>query len=610
MACRYLICGTLAVASTSTGARADANATWAAMASAAVTTTATYQTGDTSLSWSAPNGQSVQLVVKAPHPAGSQTWTMPAVAAGADATPAFASAFASAKASGAAVISIPNATYTFKTLDKSKLGHLVLSGLRDVTVEFNGSTLVFMNNAVGIYVTQSQRVDVKSVHISYGFNTVSLGTMVNRGGGNELVITQSKYPITGADGIGHIAEYDPAAKNFVHDGVRIYQPSSPTLLGDGGYASPSFTSKMVGRTFAVFHHYYGGNAVELEDSWLSGTAQDKDITLDNVNVQSGPGMGIVPYGVKRGLVIVNSSIEPQSGSLFSTEYDGIHLQQVGGDVYIVANTISGQGDDAINADSPVSPVVSLDGSGTNLTLGVYSRFIQPGDTIAFFNAADKYLASAVVSSMTTVGYPNSTMVLASAVTGVAAGNVARDVNLTNNRMYIGHNVISGCQCHALLLQTPNAEVKDNVISQTADGGIEVLSNIGSFQEGTGAINDVIEGNMLSDTGYDPSLSMPWGAISLYGATGAGLEANAINYWVSVLDNVVQDADHEGCITVASTSYASVVGNSCTDTNLGQAAGTPSVYVLNAENVNLSGNATSGSSTGPVYVAPSTTGVTQ
>ena len=592
-------------------ANASTNANWASLASAATTSPFVAQSGDTASQWVAPDGRRITLTVRGPHRQKIASVSVPLPPTGADATPILAAVIAAAQKSGASTISLAPGTYTFRTLDKSQLGHLVVSGLHDVTILGNGATFVFMNNAAGLYVTQSQRLVLQSIRLSYGFNTVSVGTMASQGGRTVLQVTNSQFPITSADGIGALEQFDPVNKVFVPNGIRVYEPASPALVGANTYASASFAASTVGKTFAILHHYYGGVAVEIEDSFLSGSTQDQDITLDNVWVQSGPGMGIVAYGVTRGLLILNSSVMPRPGGLFSTEYDAMHLQEIGGDVYIANNAISGQGDDAINAASPVMPFVSLDATGTHLTLGVYSRFIQTGDTLAFFDANDVFLGAAGVKSVISTGYPNSSFVLSGAVPGGANAAVVRDVALTNNRMVIARNTISNCACHAILLQTPNALVLDNTISGTAHGGIEALSNIGSFQEGSGAINDMIEGNTLSSTGSDPSLTgMTWGAISLYGGIGAGLQTTPINYNLEILSNVVTNALGTGCITVASSSKVQVAANTCTGTNVGQPLHTPGIEVLDADTVSLSGNILGGASTGGVVVGPGTSAVSQ
>ena len=588
-----LVCALLFVLASRAEA-ADLNAAWAWLASAASSSPATVVAGDLTRSWTAPDGRIVTLVVHAPHPAGSLVQSVPASAGSGDATPVFAAAIAAARANGAAMLSIPQGTYTFESLDKSSLGQLVLSGLTDMTIEGNGATLVFENDAVGIMVTTSHRVMIRDLNVTYGFNTVSTGAMQSINGSPALVIQRSVFPITANDTIGYIAQINGSDDSFVPNGTRLYQPSAVALSATDTYTSPSFTPAMVGKTFAVFHHDYGGVAVEVEDTPANGASQSADITLDDVNVQSGPGMGIVGYGYARGFAVINSSVAPAQGASFSTEYDGIHLVLGGGDTIVDDNVLSGMGDDAINAAAPVLAVVSLDASGTVLTLGPYSRFVMPGDTLAVFDANGDPVTTALVQAVTTRSYPNSVVQLASSIGGVSSADVVRDASYANNRLSVSGNVIDGCECHAILVQTPNALVSGNTISNTANGGIEALTNIGTFQEGTGAINDIIDGNTLSSTGYDPSLSMPWGAISLYGATSTGVEATPINFDVAVTDNSISGPTGTGCVTVASGSTVVVAGNDCRGISASQGGNAQGISVLDSDGVTVSGNTSGGS----------------
>ena len=300
-------------------------------------------------------------------------------------------------------------------------------------------------------------------------------------------------------------------------------------------------------------------------------------------------MGIVGYGYARGLAVINSSVAPAQGAMYSTEYDGIHLVLGGGDTIVDDNVVGGMGDDAINAAAPVLAVVGLDGSGTSLTLGPYSRFVMPGDTLAIFDANGNPVTTTTVQAVTTRSYPNSVMTLASPIAGIGTSDVVRDSSYANDRLSIQGNVVNGCECHAILVQTPDAYVGGNTISDTADGGIEALSNIGSFLEGTGAINDVIDSNTLSSTGYDPSLSMPWGAISLYGATNGGVEATPIDFDIAVTNNSVSDPVGTGCVTVASSSTVTVGGNDCSGVGVSQSGNGQGISVLDSDGVTVSGN---------------------
>jgi len=559
------------------------------------------------MGWVGPNGSYITLTVKVPHPAGSGTTvTVANVPAGTDSTPVFKSAVAAAHASNASLLNIKKGTYTFYSLDPTGLGHLVLQGLSDMTIEGNGSTFIFMNNATGIYLTTSQRLQIQDISIQYGLHMASLGTIQSVGGQNELIIN-SAYPVTAADGVGHIAEYNTTTNLFVPGGQRVYLPSNLQYVGNQTYTSSSFSSNsLVGRTYVVFHHYYGGVAFLMEDS--PGPSQTQDIALDRVTINSGPGMGIVVYGVKRGIMITNSQIIPLPNALISTEYDGIHIVLAGGDVGIVNNVISSQGDDGINLNNPVHPVVSVAANGTSIVLSTYSRFIQTSDTLAFFDTNDNFLGTTTVTSTKALGGLNFQIGLSSTISGLSNQSVARDLALIDSRVVVLQNTIENCQCHGMLVQVPNAFVEGNIVQNTAAGGIELLTNIGTFKEGVGAINVTVAANTLTNTGFDYSLPMQWSAISLYGAINGAITATPVNQQILIKGNVVTSAMGEGCISVASADTVSVTGNSCNSSNLGQAANTPSIWLSKANAVLLAKNQRTGQTTGPIGIDTTDTNI--
>jgi hypothetical protein len=583
------------------------NSVWAEMASVQTVSPATPTSIDSVRHWQAPDGREIQLVVKSPQPLKPLTVTMGTVGPGADAGPALRAAVASAQSQKASILSIPKGTYYFPNLDSSGNGHVFLQNLSDLVIEGNGSTFVFKNNSHGIFLTTSRRVKFQDLNLQYSLHMVSLGTIQKNGNQNVLVI-DSQYPVTAADGIGHIAEYDPSTRLFIPGGLRVYQPVQLQFAGNQTYTSSSFSdNNLVGRTFMVFHHYYGGNAFLIQDA--PGPLQTEDITLNNVTVLSGPGMGIVAYGIKRGLNIENSQIMPAPKNLVSTEYDGMHIAVSGGDVEIVNNLITAQGDDGLNLNSPVHPVVSVSTDGKALTLGARSRFISVGDTLGFFNLNDSFLGSSTVLSTKSLGGQNYQITIGQAIPGLDTQSFARDTTFTDSRVAVIGNVIQNCQCHGILAQTPNALIQQNVIQNTADGGIELLTNTGAFQEGTGAINVAVKGNWLIATGYDNSLPIPWSAISAYGAITAGLTSTYVNHDIEVSGNNVSSPFEEGCITIASSQNVAVINNNCHWTNYGQPLNTPSIDILNSNTVTVLGNLRSGTTTGGITVHTSVSNAT-
>jgi hypothetical protein len=569
---------------------------WVVLATGQPNSPAEASLGDRTLNWVAPDKRSVHLVVKVPHPpAHAATVTLENVPTGADARPYFENALARVKAQNAGLLVIPKGTYVFKTVNAEKLGHLVLKDLTDLTINGGGSTFVFTQNENGIYLTSNQRIKLTGITIEYSLHMASLGQIHATQDGNQLVI-DPRFPVNETDVVYYLSEFDPGSNNWPTSGQRVIMPpGSPAparYIGNQTYASTSFKQLKPGTTFVVFHHWYGGVAVKIAD--LPSPPVSEDLTFDGLTIHSGPGMGILAYGMKRGLAIVNSNINPGSDplKLISTEYDAIHLLVTGGDVIVDDNHISGQGDDAINFNNPMQPVVAGDGNSSKITLSAYSRFIQPGDTLAFFDPDVNFIGKTNVVGTKALGGLNYEIVMASAIPGLTTQTVVRDLQLINSRYAIERNEIKNCHCHGILLQTPFGLVDHNTISGISGNAIRLLTNVDSFKEGVGALDVIVRENTISNTGTDSGIKMRWAAISAYGGVRNNTVSPApVNSDIEILGNRISNVQ-QGCITVMSSRKVRISDNNC-ETNGGPQASLSAITVSNSSKIVLTKNRSSG-----------------
>jgi parallel beta-helix repeat protein len=583
---------------------------WSAIASAQTTSPANAESGDYARQWAAPDGRSIKLVVKVPHPRiGASEVKLTNVPEGEDARPYFEAALERVKVKGAGRFVIPPGTYTFKSLAIETPAHLILKNLSDLTIEGTGATLVFTQNQPGLYINSSKRLRVKGLTLDYAMRTSSIGTIVNRDGQNALLI-DSKYPVTASDAVYFVSEYDPAKRQWVQGGQRsIMPPDSPNpavYVGNQTYASAAFKNIKAGKNYVVFHHWYGGPAIRIDD--MPGPNQSEDIVIDSITLHSAPGMGIFAYGIKRGLAIINSSIvpRPDGSNPVSTEYDAIHVQLGGGDILINGNHIAGQGDDGINLNNAVHPIVSIADQGRTLVLSKYSRFISAGDALAFFDDSGGYLGQAKVTDKPkALGGLNNQISLDHAIPGISPSSVVRDIALISSRFDVSGNTIEACNCHGVLVQLPNGRVEGNTFRNLRANAVRLLTDVGSWKEGVGAFNVIVSRNNISNSGIDNSLPLPWAAISAYGgARGNLVSATPVNRYLDVIDNTISDSK-QGCITIASSRDVKVKGNTCNSTNK-QTPSRESLNILQSTGVTLIRNKRTGMSTGGIKTDSTTT----
>jgi len=583
---------------------------WTAIAVAQPVSPASAEAGDLVRQWTGPDGRPIKLVVKLPRVrANAAAVQVAPVPPGEDARPYFDDALARVRAQSAGKLVIPPGNYTFKTLGANGRGHWVLANLSDLDVEGAGATLWFTQNQPGLVITQSKRLRIHGLAFDYTLLTSSVGTIANRGGENVLAI-DPKYPVGAWDAVYYLSEYDAQRAQWVQGGQRvILPPGSPTpavYAGNQTYTSAAFKNIKAGKTVVVFHHWYGGQALKIDDS--PGPGQAEDIVIDGVSVRSAPGMGILAYGLKRGLAILNSTVAPRGdGSRpVSSEYDAIHMQYAGGDILIEGNRLSGQGDDGINLNNPMHPIVSIAADGRSLVLSTYSRFISAGDSLAFFDDSGAYLGQArVTDKPKALGGLNNQVSLDRPIPGLTDRSVARDIALIGSRFVVANNTVEACNCHGLLVQLPNGLVEGNTFRNLNYNAVRLLTNVGPWKEGVGAFNVAVRRNTISGTGIDSSLPLPWAAISAYGGgRGNQVSKSPVNRYLDISDNTISDT-RQGCVTIASSRDVKVSGNTCDSTNR-QNPDRQSLAVLQSSGVNLARNRRAGATAPGVWVDPAST----
>lgn len=573
---------------------------WYNMATAQTVSPAPASPTDLVFSWNSPDGRPVVARIRQPIVTKTVTATLTPPPAGADARPYFEAFITSAIAAHANQLIIPAGTYVFKTVNPLVNGQWAIGGLSDAVIQGNGAHLVFANNAGGIYMYNCLRVKLTNFVLDYALKTTSWATMVNVGGKPVLQIDPAT-PVTAADGIGHLTEYNKATLTPTPDDLRIYTPgvSDVSYNGNQQYTSALFSKSWIGKTFLVYHHYYGGVALKLMGDPHAGAKQSEDITIESINIVKSPGMGIIVYGVKRGVAIVNSQISPASGEAASSEYDAVHVFLPGGDLVIDHNTIAGAGDDNLNLDSPVSEVVSVNGDGTSMVLndnGNYPYFFGTGDTLAAFDGNFNYLGTAHVVSTSNVSTGKS-VVIDQKIPGLAAAMYIRDVNMSNNRVVVSNNKMSNGG--NMLVQVGNVRVNNNSLVNT---GLRILSDIGPFKEGMGGLNVLVENNSFNGGKLVNRYNFPFGAITSYGLNAQStITTNQVNRYLTIRNNTIVNAP-QACISIGSAYHAVITGNTCTNAN----ASTPGGYdmdLINDVAVNASQNTLNPAL--PVYTSNST-----
>jgi hypothetical protein len=538
---------------------------WRTMVTAETVSPAVAGPADLSLDWTGADGRHVRLVVNAPAAGdASRTVTVGPVAPGEDARPAFRAALDRARQTGARRIVAPKGRYLFRTMEPGDKGHLWIHDLKDVTIDGQGSTLVFGNPGDGLRISAATRVKLTHLSLDYAMPTWSTGEISVVNGDKSLSLDNA--PPGAAPPIAQVSGFDPRTRTWTSNGPRLFfgqKNPEPSLVGPNRRASPQFRNSADGQRVVVKLHRYEGSAIDVYDG-LAGASSD--LTFEDVHVLTATGTGFKIKMRGRGLAIVDSSVapDPASGRMLSAEYDAIHVAATGGDVLIRGNRIRGQGDDAMNLRSPIYPIERADAGASSVSLSDTAQTVAPGDAVAFFDRDGNYLFKAGVSSRSATEGANVELGLDRPVPADASPRYARDLALTSSRYAVVDNDVSGCECHGLLAQVPNGLVRDNRFTDLRFNAIRLLTSLEPWREGTGAFNVIVEQNTITRTGPDSALPVPWGAINVYGLKGSALLSNPVNSDIIIRDNTITDVAQD-CFMVTSSRSVTVTNNKCDKT---------------------------------------------
>lgn len=541
---------------------------WARMASAQALSPARAAPGDLVREWTGPDGRPVRLVVRLPQPRAGELSVSPPPA-GQDARPVLEAALDELRRRGLGRLRLQPGSYVFRSTAQG--GHWLLQGLQDVDIDARGARLVFSADAPGIVLGTSQRVRLRGATLAYQLPTSALAVLRERDGRRELVLDDG-VPVDDTTRLFYLTEYDRASRLWVKGGTRLILPpgaAAPLQRVQGQvFSSSALASLRPGASYAVFRQWYGGAAFKIDDQ--PGPQQAEDIVLQDVTVLNAPGMGFLVYGLKRGFALLGSRVQPEPGSAMpvSSNFDALHIQSGGGDLLIADNHFVAQGDDGINLNNPVHPVVRIEDEGRSLVLSTYSRFIRSGDRLAFFGGDGRLLGLAdVTAPPEPLGGLEHRVRLSRAIEGLDTRSAVRDLALLASRYLVERNTVERCHCHGLLAQLPNGLIRGNTFSQLSYNAIRLLTDVGPWREGVGAINVAVLDNDIRDTGPDQAPAMPWAAIAAYGTGRGGVVVDEpVNQFLDIRGNRIQRVQ-QGCITVASSRTVTVADNECSASNL-------------------------------------------
>ena len=144
----------------------------------------------------------------------------------------------------ASTLVLPKGTYRFDDAAVSEQhSHIALEDLSDLTIDGQGSELLFHHIQMGVRLKNCRRVALRNFAIDWAVNLASPGVVERQRDGRKAIRIHPDYPLGGKQLARAVSEYDLAHFQWKMTGAEIYYPAETQLIGPQLIYSPSFEER-------------------------------------------------------------------------------------------------------------------------------------------------------------------------------------------------------------------------------------------------------------------------------------------------------------------------------------------------------------------------------
>jgi hypothetical protein len=522
---------------------------------------------------------------------------------GKDDTTAILNAIAASKEKGSRRLVFPKGRYDISVdyMQPSKKS-LFFDNFNDFTVDGQGSTLMFTGRCSALQFRDCKNLSIRSLNIDWARPPFSQGKVVAVDGMGFDVQIDEAYPVTGYEEFEAVMDYDPVTRFplgnmqiLANSGIVSCRLIAPQRLHLEIKTSPNAPQaahyrktipQLDGKLIVLRHVIYGNYGL--------GFVECKDVTIEDVNIYTVPGMGLHAQGVEN-ISLRRVGIRPPVGSnrLMSSTADGQYYTHCSGLISIEDSWFEGMGDDCFNACAKYKTVTRIvtPTSIEGLVQGRTWRGPTPkaGETLEFADA--KTLAVHGTAKVKSARWDQPAQIFRIELEQPLPPDVGVDDFFTITtylpKVRINNSTFRGGAARGLLFSTRDVIVENSTIQGHAFAGMMLMAGRRSAFQGPSVENVIIRGNTFSDCGgtaiyVDASVSKPGdtnGNIVIENNTIKGKASPAFwhfrndqpewMYWnaalclTSVKDVIVRDnriSGYEPALFVNYASRVSVTGN--------------------------------------------------
>lgn len=410
---------------------------------------------------------------------------------------------------------------------------IFIQGIKNLTVDFMGSDLVFHGKLQPITIDSSKNITIKNVSIDWDVPMTAQAQITTVAGNYiEIVINEeSPYKIVNnkiifiGEGwqseLNDIMEFDKQTK-FVAQGC------GDGCLGNDfyDYKATELSKRLIRINYRVLRKPSAGNYLVLRHSARdhAGTfiVNSKNVSIQNLNMYQNAGLGILSqYAENLSFTNVHCVPSPQKNRVFAGHDDGLHFSNCKGQITVENCRFVGLMDDPINVHGTSVLITKKVNSKTLLCKFIHDQsygfvWARPGEKIGFIeNEAMNTAGTGVVESFAAINAREFEITFKNSLPqSVATGDALENLTWSPN-VVIRNNFFGSCRARGILVTTPGKVIIDSNIFESSGSAILIAGDANYWYE-SGAVKDVlISNNTFNDANLTSMFQFCEAIISIY-----------------------------------------------------------------------------------------------
>ncbi|MDR1342283.1 MAG: right-handed parallel beta-helix repeat-containing protein [Prevotellaceae bacterium] len=410
---------------------------------------------------------------------------------------------------------ISNTSSETECPSKIKTIGLLFEGVKNLTIEGNGSLFVFHGKMTAWAFDHCENIRLRNIAVDFERPSISELTFVEVDANHVVaaVHPDSKYDVIDGKlyfyGEGWTMHSAFSILTDTVEGTELYSSFEPLwkskatelslnlLKFEGDFRSANYK---VGKTLTVRDPSRDHVGAFINCS--------KDVFLKNITLHFMHGLGIVSQ-LSENLTYAGVSIAPSRGRTIAGFADGMHFSGCRGHILVDSCRFTGLHDDPMNVHGTYLRITEQPSPQAVKLRFMHSQTygFQPfyeGDTVAFIHASSlQTRGKAAVKSVKKISEREVQLELSGAVPAAIGVN-----DCIENLTWTPSLEVRSCRfemtnTRGLLVTTPRkVEIANNHFYRTGMYAIQIAGDAGSWYE-SGAVHEVaIHGNVFEEVGYN------------------------------------------------------------------------------------------------------------